>query len=440
MTPPLLSLAVLLSLILAPVLGNKLHSAAQSGDTQALQALLATADERGIIPNCECWWWELQCAPCSIDDSHRGGLTPVIYAAGMGNALALGILIRAGADIDETTIDGMSAALHAAVTGNVVALQVLIEAKADLNIANRAGLGPIHAAANRGELGALKLLINSTAHLNMQTATGWSAAMYASANGHSAALTALTGAGCDLNLTSKDGKNAVIVAAEWRRAHSLEQLVTMDADLDHRNAEGSSALMLLAGAQVTGHAPTDNVVVEMVSQLIKAGANLGRRNTTSADSIATVPEDSAAAREPAQMEDTRTGAKKPKKAKKAKKKKKKKKHRNIDPTYLAAGAGQTEVLALLLNAGAEFQRERLLKFASWGARNDIHEEEMRKLIGRVVDPVILADSSDMQRSAVGEHPGQKYEGEEEDYGEVDTVLPDEQDVAAQADSLVEREL
>ena len=89
---------------------------------------------------------------------------------------------------------------------------------------------------------------------------------------------------------------------------------------------------------------------------------------------------------------------------------------------------------MLMNAGAPFQRKPLLKFASWRARDDSHdEEEMRKLIS------ILADGSGVQRSAVGEHQGQKYEGEE-DYGEVDTVLPDEQDFAAQARSLVEREL
>ena len=63
-----------------------------------------------------------------------------------------------------------------------------------------------------------------------------------------------------------------------------------------------------------------------------------------------------------------------------------------------------------MNAGAPFQRKPLLKFASWSARDDSHdEEEMRKLIS------ILADGSGVQRSAVGEHQGQKYEGEE-DYG------------------------
>jgi ankyrin repeat protein len=90
---------VLLAACISTTGCNRLHEAAQLSDTTQLRELLATANKRGLVPDCDCGW--LLCDPCSIDDSHRGGVTPLIYAAGMGHADAVQLIYSAGADIDE---------------------------------------------------------------------------------------------------------------------------------------------------------------------------------------------------------------------------------------------------------------------------------------------------------------------------------------------------
>ena len=118
--------------------GQPAPLAAQRGDTEAVAELLGSADKSGIMPNCDCWWWGLRCRVCAVDDTHRAGLTPAMYAAAHGHAEILR-LSNAGADLNLRNAEGNSAAMHAAIPGDAQVLEMLIKAGADVGLANKDG-------------------------------------------------------------------------------------------------------------------------------------------------------------------------------------------------------------------------------------------------------------------------------------------------------------
>ena len=86
----LLSMSWYASLVSA----NKLHDAARTGDVDGVVDLLSRTDRNGLIPDCECWFFGLRCEVCSLDDTHRGGLTPAMYATGQGHYDVMRHLIK----------------------------------------------------------------------------------------------------------------------------------------------------------------------------------------------------------------------------------------------------------------------------------------------------------------------------------------------------------
>ena len=115
MAPHRLPLRLLLLALLArPSPANRLHSAAQRGDTEAVAELLGSADKSGIMPNCDCWWWGLRCEVCAVDDTHRAGLTPAMYAAAHGHAEILRRLSNAGLTAVKSLVPSPSPAKAAA--------------------------------------------------------------------------------------------------------------------------------------------------------------------------------------------------------------------------------------------------------------------------------------------------------------------------------------
>lgn len=81
---------------------------------------------------------------------HRGGYTPLLFAARLGDVEAARRLVRAGADIDDAAPTGASALVVAAHGGHVDFARFALAAGADPNDAG-AGYTPLHAAILRGD-------------------------------------------------------------------------------------------------------------------------------------------------------------------------------------------------------------------------------------------------------------------------------------------------
>jgi ankyrin repeat protein len=110
----------------------------------------------------------------SMQDAHQysaGGMTALLFAAQVGDAVSARILLDAGADVNDTSADGRSALVLAAFAGHSTVARVLIDAGADVDAAG-AGYTALHAATLRGDLATVEALLAKGANPNAQLARG----------------------------------------------------------------------------------------------------------------------------------------------------------------------------------------------------------------------------------------------------------------------------
>jgi ankyrin repeat protein len=101
----------------------------------------------------------------------RGGSTPLLFAARVGDEKSAGILLAAGADVNDQLTDGTSALVVAAHSGHEAVGVVLLEKGADPNAAE-IGYTALHAAVLRGRLGLIHTLLAHGANPNAQMTKG----------------------------------------------------------------------------------------------------------------------------------------------------------------------------------------------------------------------------------------------------------------------------
>ena len=85
------------------------------------------------------------------------GRTPILWAAGLGHADVVGLLMELGADIQKEDNDGRTPLHHAAINGMVEVVRRLGMGGADLNRADKDGWTPLDVASD----GEIKRLLQS---------------------------------------------------------------------------------------------------------------------------------------------------------------------------------------------------------------------------------------------------------------------------------------
>ena len=97
--------------------------------------------------------------------THRGGSSPLLFAARVGDAESAKLLLAAGADVNDLLPDGTSALVEAAYSGNGAVAALLLDKGADPNAAG-IGYTALHAAVLRGDLELVKALLAHGANPN----------------------------------------------------------------------------------------------------------------------------------------------------------------------------------------------------------------------------------------------------------------------------------
>ena len=101
----------------------------------------------------------------------RGGSTPLLFAARVGDAESARILLEAGADVNDALPDGTSALVLAAHSGQQAVGILLLDKGADPNAA-AVGYTALHAAVLRNGLDLVKALLAHGANPNAQITQG----------------------------------------------------------------------------------------------------------------------------------------------------------------------------------------------------------------------------------------------------------------------------
>jgi ankyrin repeat protein len=161
----------------------------------------------------------------------RGGSTPLLFAARVGDVASAKLLIAAGADVNDQLADRTSALILAAHSGQGPVAEFLLEKGADPNNAE-IGYTALHAAVLRGDLSLLKALLARGANPNTRITKG----------------TPLRRDPTDFYLPATlIGATPLLLAAKFLEVDMIRALAAGGADLKLTMPNGATPLMLAAG-------------------------------------------------------------------------------------------------------------------------------------------------------------------------------------------------
>lgn len=155
--------------------GNPLLNAIMSNDVEQVRSRLTHGDNAEVE-----------------DFDHR---RPLIYAASLGNADIVEMLIRRKVDLNHRDNLGNSALFYAATDAYLDIVEMLLDAGADKDIENRQGLTPLMAAASKGHVQVVEIMLARGADATRHDYTGRTALMWAEWNRRANVVAAMRKAG-----------------------------------------------------------------------------------------------------------------------------------------------------------------------------------------------------------------------------------------------------
>jgi ankyrin len=103
-------------------------------------------------------------------------------------------------------------------------------------------ISPLQVAAKAGHLPIVAMLLEMGARINHKDSEGKTALIYASEQGHSAVVSHLLSTGADINAADKEGLTPLHCATRYCQREVVEILLKADANVNALNTEGRTAL------------------------------------------------------------------------------------------------------------------------------------------------------------------------------------------------------
>ncbi|WP_118182887.1 ankyrin repeat domain-containing protein [Paraburkholderia phosphatilytica] len=226
-----------------------LHLAAQYGCVRTVAALTRKTDQP--------------------DPVNASGYTPLMFAAGHGQADALRELLNNGAAVDAKTPQNDTALHIAARSGHDDVADLLLGFGADPHALDEAGDTPTIQAARQGHFEVVQMLVREGARLQEMNKQGWTALMEAGRTGRAAVVEVLLKAGAPVDQAGGPAQiTPLMLAAEYGRIDALKALRQGGAKLDTKDDKGFTAL--IRAAYYGKH--------ETVEALIAMGAGIACRS------------------------------------------------------------------------------------------------------------------------------------------------------------------
>ena len=210
------------------------------------------------------------------------GATPLMHAAAFGNLDTLKLLLDAGADVNARNDFDATALLWAARDPDKARL--LIERGADVNTQSKQGRTPLMVASlRRGGSPIVALMLANGADVNAKDGRlNHTALSLAASVGEVETMRLLLAKGANPKATLRGGGTPINSAAGGKEAEAVRLLIQRGVDVNTANT---------AGGPPQRHGPTNRTMVtalhdaaafgpvEMVRDLLKAGANVHARDS-----------------------------------------------------------------------------------------------------------------------------------------------------------------
>jgi ankyrin repeat protein len=195
-----------------------------------------------------------------VNGRQPDGATALHWAAHWDDVKSAEQLIRAGADVNATNDYGVTPLLLACSDASAAMVARLLDAGANPKIALPSGETALMAAARTGKVEAVNVLLAHGADVNAkETMRGQTALMWAVAEGHVDVVKALLELGADLKARSNNKSTALLLAARQGDPALARLLLAHGADVKDTNATGTSVLLM---ATVRGHAALAQMLLE----------------------------------------------------------------------------------------------------------------------------------------------------------------------------------
>jgi len=174
-------------------------------------------------------------------------ITPLIWAAMIGNEPACAALLDAGADVNTSSRFGNPLAF-AEMSGNASLVRLLLDRGAKMADDRADGITPLMTAAESGRADALRLLLKHApaGAVNAADADGTTPLMYAARRGQTETARTLLQAGAKVDARDIHGRTALMYAAQGGHAADAALLIRNKAEVNAKDKSGDTALLLAA--------------------------------------------------------------------------------------------------------------------------------------------------------------------------------------------------
>ena len=235
-----------------------LHSVCYTGNVDAVNVLLkAGADVNIVDDKGSSWLHYAVLGGCSkeflqslidhganVNATNHGNITSLMMACKKGNADAVTVLLKAGADANIVAING-NTWLHGAVVGDCSkeVLQMIIDHGADVNATNNKNLTALVMACEKGNIDAINVLLNAGADTSIVSVYGNTWLHFAVLGGsNKAILHRIFDHGTDVNAVNNEGATSLMLACETGQRESVNVLLRAGADTPIVDVHGDTCL------------------------------------------------------------------------------------------------------------------------------------------------------------------------------------------------------
>lgn len=159
-----------------------------------------------------------------------------------GNPKVIRLLLDNGAQFSTERVDKITATMAAAEQGNAEILRLFLAKKQDVNAADEAGMTALMQASRRGQTECANILMDAGAKVDTTDSFGRTALHYAALNGHVETAKALLAHGANVNATDKQGDTPLLLAGRYSGdATTAAVLLKRGANPALKNSFGQNA-------------------------------------------------------------------------------------------------------------------------------------------------------------------------------------------------------